>query len=206
MGNDNPVQKGKQIEAIRRKSPQITDIVNQEEYFATTLENCEFKFTEDGDIFDLGGITLRVYPIPGHTLGSIALYCPEHKALFAGDAMMKNHLLHYGQSLEISDEPQHFIRALSRLSALDVETVWPAHGDAPGGKEVIADTRGMLIDWARNAEPEKEMRLSPPNSIFGKPGSPSYRYEKYKGMQLSYHIGHYEQIQAYMKANGGAVE
>lgn len=41
----------------------------------------------EGHIFDLGGITLQVLEFPGHTAGSIGLYCPERKLLYVGDAM-----------------------------------------------------------------------------------------------------------------------
>lgn len=41
----------------------------------------------EGDIFDLGGITLEVLHLPGHTAGSIGLYCPEKRLLWVGDAI-----------------------------------------------------------------------------------------------------------------------
>lgn len=175
-------------------------------YIATSLKDFQFKFTKDGDVFDLGGITLRVYRLPGHTKGSIALYSPEKKALFTGDAMMSNHILVYAQSLEISSAPQEFIRALSVLEKLDVETVWPAHGNVPAGRELVADTRAMLIDWAHNADLEKDLNREPPkNTVFGKPGQKRYSY-KYKNLTLSYHGGHLAQIREYMEKNNGEVE
>ena len=42
---------------------------------------------EEGHIFDLGGLTLEVIHLPGHTAGSIGLWCPERKLLWVGDAM-----------------------------------------------------------------------------------------------------------------------
>ena len=41
----------------------------------------------EGHSFDLGGITLEVVHLPGHTAGSIGLYCPEKRLLYVGDAM-----------------------------------------------------------------------------------------------------------------------
>lgn len=41
----------------------------------------------EGERFDLGGITLEVVELPGHTAGSIGLYCPEKKLLYVGDAV-----------------------------------------------------------------------------------------------------------------------
>jgi glyoxylase-like metal-dependent hydrolase (beta-lactamase superfamily II) len=39
-----------------------------------------------GDEFDLGGLTCRVYEVPGHTRDSLAFYFPEIKALFPSEA------------------------------------------------------------------------------------------------------------------------
>ena len=41
----------------------------------------------EGHCFDLGGITLEVIHLPGHTAGSIGLWSPERKLLWVGDAM-----------------------------------------------------------------------------------------------------------------------
>ena len=41
----------------------------------------------EGYCFDLGGITLEVVHLPGHTAGSIGLWCPEKRLLWVGDAM-----------------------------------------------------------------------------------------------------------------------
>ena len=39
----------------------------------------------EGDVFDLGGITLEVIETPGHTPGDICLLDRKHRGLFAGD-------------------------------------------------------------------------------------------------------------------------
>ncbi|MDR4946118.1 MBL fold metallo-hydrolase [Neobacillus cucumis] len=42
---------------------------------------------KEGDVFNLGGITLKVVEVPGHTTGSIGLIYEEENWLYAGDAM-----------------------------------------------------------------------------------------------------------------------
>jgi glyoxylase-like metal-dependent hydrolase (beta-lactamase superfamily II) len=154
----------------------------------------------------LGGITLQTYRLPGHTKGSIALYSPEKKALFTGDAMMRNHILVYAQSLDISSPPQEFIRALSVLEKLDINSVWPAHGNVPAEKDLVTDTRAMLIDWAHHGDLEKDIKNAPKgNSVFGNPGQKRYGYQ-YKDLKLSYHAGHLAQIRTYMDEHNGEVE
>lgn len=42
---------------------------------------------QDGEIFDLGGITLQIIYTPGHSKGSVSLFCLEEATLIAGDAV-----------------------------------------------------------------------------------------------------------------------
>jgi glyoxylase-like metal-dependent hydrolase (beta-lactamase superfamily II) len=42
---------------------------------------------KEGDVFELGGITLKVYEFPGHSMGSIGLYYQEEKLLYFADAI-----------------------------------------------------------------------------------------------------------------------
>lgn len=41
----------------------------------------------EGQNFELGGITLNVIELPGHTRGSVGLYCQQEGVLFVGDAI-----------------------------------------------------------------------------------------------------------------------
>lgn len=42
---------------------------------------------KEGDEIDLGGISCRVYEVPGHTKDSLAYFLPEIRALFSGEAV-----------------------------------------------------------------------------------------------------------------------
>lgn len=44
------------------------------------------KDLKDGDVFDLGGLTLEVYALPGHTPGSMTVLFREDRLLLTGDA------------------------------------------------------------------------------------------------------------------------
>ena len=52
-----------------------------------SLGTGELKPAGEGFTFDLGGMTMEVIHLPGHTAGSIGLWCPERKLLWVGDAM-----------------------------------------------------------------------------------------------------------------------
>lgn len=206
MSNDNPKQLEKQILARKYKTPEIEELVDREEYLKLDIKKCHWKFVKPGDKFDLGGLTIEIFALPGHTKGSIAAYCPERKALFCGDAMSKNHKLVYGQALEVSATPQEFIRALTVLSKLDVESVWPGHGDTPAPANLVTDTREMLIRFAHEADLEKDGEEHSGPAIFGPQGKRMVYHFHHKDLFMSYHPGHLTQIREYMKEHDGAVE
>ena len=89
----------------------------------------------DGD--HLG--SLRVIHTPGHTPGGICLYDAETRVLFSGDTVFT------GGSFGRYDFPggdrSALAASIERLSALDVEGLYPGHGEpatAGGGRHIAA--------------------------------------------------------------------
>lgn len=46
----------------------------------------KFHALNEGDLFDLGGLTLEIFNAPGHSMGSVALLLHEERILIPGDA------------------------------------------------------------------------------------------------------------------------
>lgn len=69
------------LEAQQRERPiyQFQRMVNRSVRISRILH--------DGDVVDLGGTTLQVIFTPGHSPGSISLFCPEEGALITADAL-----------------------------------------------------------------------------------------------------------------------
>ncbi|MEE4195040.1 MAG: MBL fold metallo-hydrolase, partial [Anaerolineae bacterium] len=66
----------------------------------------------EGHVFDLGGITVEVIEIPGHTPGSIGLLWVEEKIMITGDTVNPQVLMHFESCLPLSvfrDSMQHLI-------------------------------------------------------------------------------------------------
>jgi glyoxylase-like metal-dependent hydrolase (beta-lactamase superfamily II) len=88
---------------------------------------------QDGDVVEaLGG--LQVVHVPGHTPGSIALYQPERRVLFCGDAIF-NQLpiggkqgVRFPPAIVCVDSPQAQASA-RKLAALPAEAVCFGHGE-----------------------------------------------------------------------------
>jgi len=90
-------------------------------------------FLKEG-ILKAGGVELEVIHSPGHSPGSICLYWPSHKALFAGDVIFE-------QGVGRTDLPggngEQLKKSIGRLSSLDLELLLPGHGDIIRGRENI---------------------------------------------------------------------
>ncbi|MEX6504380.1 hydroxyacylglutathione hydrolase [Pseudomonas zhanjiangensis] len=71
----------------------------------------------EGDRVEVLGHDFEVFEVPGHTLGHIAYYQPEHHWLFCGDTLFAAGC---GRLFEGSPEQMH--RSLSRLAALPSQT------------------------------------------------------------------------------------
>lgn len=49
-----------------------------------------FQYFNEGDVINVGNISLRVIETPGHTKGSVCFYYEEEKVLFSGDTLFKS--------------------------------------------------------------------------------------------------------------------
>ncbi|MCL2286485.1 MAG: MBL fold metallo-hydrolase [Firmicutes bacterium] len=127
------------------ESPTVPAGFDKDKFIAAGAGN--FKMLEDGKIFDLGGLTVEVVPMEGHTGGSIGLLIREHKVLLDSDAA--NH--HIWMFLEESLEINAYISMLKRVKELDFDTFFVGHSDAERPKSDFE----KFIAVAENIDIEK---------------------------------------------------
>lgn len=84
----------------------------------------------DGQLFDLGGRTLEVLHVPGHSPGSVCLLDRERRWLFTGDTCCKADVL---LCLEYSGTVTEYAASIAKLQARrDVfDCTWPSHHAVP---------------------------------------------------------------------------
>ncbi len=100
------------------------------------------RLLHDGEIVDLGSISLDVILCPGHAAGSISLYCREEGVLFSGDAVPQNN------DLPIYDDAAATAASIKKLQ--DIEPLeyllasWtdPLAGEA--GRKMMDDALAYL--------------------------------------------------------------
>jgi cyclase len=126
----------------RAKAYGLTD----DDLEGTTIALPKITFTDRMEI-DLGGQTVTlIYPGPSHTDGSILLYLPDKKVLFAGDILFTN----YHPNL-VSGDITGWTKALDFISTLDVTAIIPGHGPVSGKKD-ITDMRNYLVVFDSKAK------------------------------------------------------
>ncbi len=86
------------------------------------------------------GKDVEILSVPGHTPGDIAVYIPESRVLFAGDAILQGMDPYIRpDSISIKD----WIDNLDRLRELDIEWIVPGHGEI-SKPEIIDENIGFL--------------------------------------------------------------
>ena len=95
-------------------------------------------YVKDGDDLSEYGLQARVLSIPGHSAGSIGLLTAEGD-LFCGD-LLEN--AGKPATNSIMDDPAACASSLEKLRALEIETVYPGHGQPFALQSFWAQQRG----------------------------------------------------------------
>lgn len=96
------------------KIPQLKEIPI-EEYNSVRQE--PFLPLEDGQVFDLGGISIKVIEVPGHTQGMMMVLIPEEEIILFGDACGVSVLLFEDCSSTVSDYKKALLRLKKEYSS-----------------------------------------------------------------------------------------
>ena len=108
----------------------------------------------EGSVFDLGGLHLEVYYVPGHTRGSLGLLCKEEKLFYAGDAMNPFLWLFAPESTSLSE----YIQTLRKTEMIEFGELVISHRPGTLPKKVLKD----YLEVAENVDYEKGVPFSSP--------------------------------------------
>ena len=79
-----------------------------------------------GEVLTIGDEEFEVIHTPGHTEGSICLYCKNKRILFSGDTIFSNGGI--GRYDLPDGDPRSLMRSIEFLSKLKVTDLYPGHG------------------------------------------------------------------------------
>lgn len=117
-----------------------------------------FHFVNEGDHFNLGGLTAEIIEIPGHTAGSIAVYVPEKRIVFASDGANSNPWLFLPESQPLSK----YVESLHKLENLDFDYIITGHSSRLFPKAILRSWLNVAENPdIENAKISKESPFTP---------------------------------------------
>jgi cyclase len=113
--------------------------------FAPQLEN--YRIRVPNIVFEktlhlyLGGLTITLLHLPGHTAGETAVYIPEARTVFTGD-----NIFHQTQVFLHEAWPREWLASLETLKKLEADYYIPGHGEVCG-KAYLDEQATFIRDW-----------------------------------------------------------
>ena len=135
------------------------------QYMDPVPEGCKIMTVKEGDVLDLGGLSLQFILAPMvHWPEVMMAYCPERKLIFSADAFGTFGALDSVMEAWPDEAARYYFNivgkygqqvqnTLKKLSALDIKTICPLHG--PVLTENIPYYIGLYDTWS-SYRPEKE--------------------------------------------------
>lgn len=96
----------------------------------------QLKPLEDGQIFELGGISVQALACPGHTPGSMVTLIPEERMIMLGDACNYMVFLFDDDASSVADYKATLVSLLQR-SRSRYDRVLLSHGDGEGVPDMV---------------------------------------------------------------------
>ena len=135
-----------------------------EETLGLSLSYMEDSFRENrvqalspGTVMDLGGMTVEVLALPGHTRGCLGLLCREHRLLLAGDAISPQICLFFPES-SLAD----YAHTVDTLRDQPFDVFLLSHFDFLFEKSIL-EKFAACIDLVGKAKPRKYVFPSIPS-------------------------------------------
>jgi glyoxylase-like metal-dependent hydrolase (beta-lactamase superfamily II) len=89
----------------------------------------EVTAVKEGDVIDLGGVSLRIYDVPGHCQGHVAILDEQSRALFVGDALgnKMTDQIYLPPFMPPFWDPDAFLASVDKLKHIDHQAICLAH-------------------------------------------------------------------------------
>ncbi len=117
-------------------------------------QHCKLIPLEEGQLFDLGGRTIKAMSLRGHSPGGFAYLDVENKLLFSGDTINLGPIYLFGDGTDLDT----LISELERYKKMDCfELIFPAHNVNPIGRDRINDILDCCYSCKNGSIEGKEM-------------------------------------------------
>lgn len=111
----------------------------------------------DGQVFDLGGLSLEMIHVSGHTPGMMCALLAEDRVMFYGDACGMNVLLHD----EFASDVSAYLKSLEKLRTYDerYDTVLRNHGSYTNDKNLLYEVTECCRDILNHTDDHHPVRM-----------------------------------------------
>lgn len=99
----------------------------------------EVDFVCEGDVFDLGGITVEAVGLAGHTRGSVGYLVRERRLLLSGDAVTPTMCLFFEESLSVAA----WRATLEKMAYLPFDSFYTGHHERGFARSSLASFVSM---------------------------------------------------------------
>lgn len=99
----------------------------------------------EGDVFDLGGVTVEPIACPGHTPGSMVMLLPEDRLLLLGDACNYQVFLFDDDASSVADYKRALQHVLDAAGGRYDDTLM-SHGDGAGVPDMVERVMAVCDD------------------------------------------------------------
>jgi cyclase len=123
------------VEGIKKLDPQGAFLAKD---YRIRLADITFN---DNLALYVGSHTVKLFKVPGHSTGGIAVYLPEESVVFTTDIVF-----HKKKSWLQESDPEAWLKALKYMNDLNPEVVVPGHGPVCK-KEVFQEEAGIIQKW-----------------------------------------------------------
>ena len=90
---------------------------------------------QEGQLFDLGGITLEAIQLPGHTMGMTCILIKEMRILLLGDACNSSTFLFMPECTSVEEYKNNLEKFLPHKNRFDL--LWFSHGPYEGSSDIL---------------------------------------------------------------------
>jgi glyoxylase-like metal-dependent hydrolase (beta-lactamase superfamily II) len=118
---------------------------------------------EDGDVFELGQVSIRVVHAPGHTRGHSALWIESEGLIFLGDIDLTGFGPYYGDAWSSLEEFERTLRAIREIDARYYATFH--HIGVLEGREPFLERLDRFMGMIRSREERLVQYLAEPRTL-----------------------------------------
>ncbi|MBT3226281.1 MAG: MBL fold metallo-hydrolase [Deltaproteobacteria bacterium] len=151
------------------------------------------RFLKDGEIIDLGSVTVEILHSPGHSPGSLSFYFREPQVLFLGDTDLTPFGPWYG---DLYSDIDAIYQTVERLRNIPAKIWLTGHEQGifesnPGSLwddylQVIQTREDKLLDFL--TEPRNMKEIADQWIIYGKPKKPVEMFALLETISMSKHL------------------